>query len=65
MGIKVSILDVVIFLGILQAIAAIVIILALKRKNIVSYLFCLTLFFFILINFKIQLHTLNIWQIPH
>ena len=65
MDIKISILDIVIFLGILQAITAIVIGVV-SKKNIVARLFCLLLFFFLLIIFKIQLHTLNLWEkIPY
>lgn len=64
MDIKISILDIIIFLGILQAITAIVIVI-ISKKNIVASLFCLLLFFFLLIIFKIQLHTLHIWQIPY
>lgn len=63
MDIKISILDIVIFLGILQAVTAIAIVI-ISKKNIVARLFCLLLFFFILIIFKIQLHTLNIWEKP-
>lgn len=64
MNIKISILDIIIFLGILQALAAIVIIRVFKN-NIVSRLFCFVLFSFILISFKIEIHTLNIWQLPN
>lgn len=63
MNFSISILDIVIFLGILQAVAAIVII-RVSKNNIVSRLFCFLLLVFILICFKIQVHTLNIWKIP-
>ena len=63
MNFNVSVLDIIIFLAVIQGISAIVIV-RLHKNNAVSRSFCFLLFSFILITLKIQLHTLRIWEMP-
>ncbi|HEX7756118.1 MAG TPA: AraC family transcriptional regulator [Niabella sp.] len=63
MNFNVSVLDIIIFIGVVQGIAAILI-LYFRKRTAIAKAFCLLLLSFILINLKIQLHTLHIWEIP-